>query len=84
MISQCYHGFPALSIRVVPMARVIVFHAVRLTFGAIFKWIFSKLPASNLGVGIARDCWGQVAEMFLNFDFLFEYPGMFLNFTECF
>ena len=43
----------------VPMNRVIILiQAVRLTLGAVLKWTFSKLPASNVGrtgVGVAGD-----------------------------
>ena len=37
-------------------------------------------PTYHLGTCFEMD-FHQVAEMFLNFSF--EYPGMFLNFTEC-
>ena len=46
------------------MHRVTPIQAVRLTLGALLKWTFSKLPASNVGrsgVGITGDCQGQVA-----------------------
>ena len=47
-------------------ARVIIpIQAAGVILGPVLKWTFSKLPASNVdhvhGVGITRDCQGQVA-----------------------
>ena len=59
--------------------------AVILTFGAVLKLTFSKLPTSNVGrgdrgeniTGYCRVRSPQIAKMFLNYNVAFEYPGMF-------
>ena len=64
---------------------IVLIQTLRLTLGAVLKWIFSKLPSSNMGfssVSVAGDFRVQVAtgrRYVLELEFCVR---IFLNFTE--
>ena len=89
MLSFCVNISPKCL--TVATCRVIIpIQAVRLTLGAVLKWTFSKLPASNVGRGgrargvdVTGDCWGQVAtdcRNVLEVEFFVRVPWTVLGF----